>query len=245
MPVMKQGIPVIVGESVAGRAASVRRDLLLLSSSINRSIFDFGDLLYEVRENNYFSAWGFSSLAEYAQQELGIKQRKSEYLVRIVRTMKAVGLKREQFEPAGTSKLREICTLNPEASFWNADIKVSEQLSDHIVRLVLDADEMTGEQVHEEILRLTGRLGPDRPITRSYTVSQACYDGVVKPAFELIRMRLGSAGRDADGVAVEYTDGAVLECLCAEALSDPTNQPEPIDTEDDVPATIEIPTEGA
>jgi hypothetical protein len=73
---------------------------------------------------------------------------------------------------------------------------------------------------------------------------------VIKPAFELIRMRLGSQGRDADGNAEEYKDGAVLECICAEVLADPNNQPEPVDdseytTMEEVlgAAPINIPTE--
>jgi hypothetical protein len=236
---------VIVGESIAGRAASVRRDLLLLSSSINRSIFDFGDLLYEVRENNYYAAWGFSSLAEYAKHELNLKQRKAEYLVRIVRVMKAVGLKRSQYESCGISKLRDIVTLNPEASYWNTDSKVSEPLDEHIVRLVLDHDKLTVEATHDEVLRLQGRTGPDSPVTRSTTYPKSVWENIIKPARELARQMLGSAGRDEEGQGKEYSDAACDEVIFADFLADPNHGPEPFDTETEESATIVIPTEGA
>jgi hypothetical protein len=243
VPVMKQGIPVIVGEQVAGRAATVRHNLMSLVTSLNVNEFDLAELFHEAQENGYYAQWGYASLANYAKQELGMKERKAQYLARVVMVCKTVGLKRENYEPAGKSKLREITVLDPEKSFWNKDTKVSEPLSDHIVRLILDHDKLSVEQVHEEVLRLQGRLGPDRPTTRSYTVPYSAYVNVVKPAFELIRMRLGSQGRDADGNAVEYNDGAVLECICAEVLADPNNQPEPLDVEEDAPAPIVIPTE--
>jgi hypothetical protein len=215
------------GESIAGRAASVRRKLKDLSADVRSSTFDLADLLFEAQENNYPYQWGFASLPEYAAEELGLKARKAQYLTRITKVCRAVGLTRERYEPAGTSKLREICTLDPEGSYWNPDTHANESLDEHIVRLILDSDNMTVEQIKEEVLRLQGRTGADRPVHRSYTVPKSAYENVIKPAFELIRRQLGSQGRDSDGIAIEYSDGAVLECICAEILSNPNNQPEP------------------
>ena len=226
---------IVVGEAVAGRAASVRKALMYLSSGINHSSLDLAELLYEAQTNGYPSQWGFESLADYAQRELGLKPRKSQYLSKIISVMRAVGLKRTQFEHAGTSKLREISTLDPTGSYFNKDTHANEPLVDHIVRLVLDSDEMTVQQTHDEVLRLQGRTGPDSPVTRSYTVPRSAYEHVIKPAFEIIRMRLGSQSRDADGLAIEYKDGTVLEMICAEVLSDVHNQPEDV--------TIELPME--
>jgi hypothetical protein len=41
--------------------------------------------------------------------------------------------------------------------------------------------------------------------------------------FESIRRHLGSAGRDETGKAKEYSDGKVIESLCAEWNADPRN----------------------
>ena len=135
--------PAIYGEAVAGRSAKVRESLLRLSANINASVADMVELLTEAVENNYLPAWGFSSVLEYGTEELGLKKRKTQYLTRIGKVTKAVGLTRSQWEPAGTSKLREICTLDPEGSYWNIAEHANEDMAEHIVRLILDCDKLT------------------------------------------------------------------------------------------------------
>ena len=219
--------PAVYGEPIAGRAASVRRSLMSMVANLSTNTFDLAALLHEAKENNYASAWGFSSLAEYAEKELGLKKRKSEYLTRIMYVTKAVGLNRPQFESCGVSKLREITTLNPEGSYFNIAEHTAEPLDDHIVRLILDSDTMTVEQVKEEVLRLKGMTGPNRMVVRSCSVTQSAWENVIQPAYELARRILGSQGRDESGAAVEYKDGACLEVICAAFNADPNNQPEP------------------
>ena len=148
----------IIGEAIAGRAAKVRRQLLDLSADVKASTFDMAELLFEAQENNYLPGWGFASLPDYASKELGLKERKAQYLARIVKVCRAVGLKREQYEPAGTSKLRDITTLNPEGTYYNALDHVHEPLDEHIVRLILDSDKMTVDQVYMEVCRLKGQV---------------------------------------------------------------------------------------
>lgn len=218
---------VIVGEQIAGRAASVRRSLMSMIANLSTNTFDLAALLHEAKENNYARAWGFSSLAEYAEQELGLKKRKAEYLTRIIAVTKAVGLTRPQFESCGVSKLREITRLNPEGTFWNKDEHVNEDLAEHIVRLILDHDKMNVEQVKDEVARLMGMTGPNRMVVRSCSVTQSAWENVIQPAYELARRILGSQGRDESGNAVEYKDGACLEVICAAFNADPNNQPEP------------------
>src|SRR4051812_46473347 len=124
---------VIVGEAVAGRAIEGRRKLLMLNNGVNVSLLDVGELLYEAQENHYLNGWGFDSLPTYASKELGMKPRKAQYLARIIRVCRTVGLKREQYEFAKIGKLREIARLDPEGNFWNYIDKVNEPLDEHIV----------------------------------------------------------------------------------------------------------------
>jgi hypothetical protein len=49
------------------------------------------------------------------------------------------------------------------------------------------------------------------------------WENVIKPARELARKKLGSASRDSEGNAVEYSDGACDEVIFADFLSDPNN----------------------
>lgn len=237
---------VIIGEQTAGRAASVRRSLMTMVSNLSANTFDLAALLYEARENNYASAWGFSSLAEYAEQELGLKKRKSEYLTRIVKVASAVGLRREQYEPCGVSKLREITRLNPEGSYWNPDTHANEDLAEHIVRLILDHDKLNVQQTKDEVARLMGMTGPNRRVMRSFSTDQSTWDNVMKPALEKARRTLGSQGRDDEGFAKEYPDGVCWEVIAAAFNADPNYDEDLGDTElpiEENPAVVGLPME--
>jgi hypothetical protein len=221
---------VIVGEQVAGRAAKVRRQLLDLSADVKASTFDMIELLYEAKANDYPLQWGFASVLDYGIKELSLKERKVQYLTRIGTVCKAVGLTRAQYEPAGTSKLREITTLNPEKTYYNALDHVHEDLAEHIVRLILDSDKMNVEQVKEEVARLKGQVGKDRRVIRSYSTDVTTWTLVISAAIEKARKYLGSKGRDEEtGNAVEYSEGACYECICAAFNADLNYEEDPGD----------------
>ncbi len=196
-------------------------------ANMSISTFDMIVLLTEAQENGYASQWGFSSLLDYGAKELGLKKRKTQYLSRIGYVMRAVGLARAQYEPAGVTKLRGISTLDPEGSFFNKEKYVNEPLSEHIVRLVLDSDEMNAEQVEDEVLRLQDRLGPNRPVHRTTVYPRSVWDLIIKPAREMARSLLGSARRDKEGNAEEYSDAACDEMIFARFLTDPNNVADP------------------
>ena len=233
---------VIVGEAVAGRTATVRRQLKALAENFEKNQFDLGELFYEAQTNGYPQQWGFDSLGDFAQTELGIKHRRAQYLSHIVRVCKEVGVVRADYQPAGVTKLRSITSLDPKGSFFNTETKKSESLTDHIVRLIAEAPENSTVEVEEEVKRLKGQTGENAMLTKSYSVTRSCYENVVQPCFESIRKRLGSAGRDGFEAAREYTDGVVLECLCAEWNADPRNF---LEEEDESSAQIEIQEEGS
>jgi hypothetical protein len=219
----------IHGEAVAGRAAKVRRQLLDLSADVKASTFDLAELLFEAQENGYAQQWGFASLPDYAAKELGLKERKSQYLARIIKVCRAVGLTREQFEPCGVSKLREIVTLDPEGTYWNPDTRVNEPLDEHIVRLILDHDNLNVDQVKLEVARLKGQVGKDRRVLRSYATDITTWTNVISEAIERARRYLGSKGRDDEGNAKEYSEGECYECICAAFLADPNYDEDPGD----------------
>ena len=83
---------------------------------------------------------------------------------------------------------------------------------------------MTGADILDEVRRLMGQTGENRPVTKMMQWTESTYLNVILPAQELARRRLGSAGRDKDtGNAVEYSDSVVEEVIHAEFLADPNN----------------------
>ena len=235
---------VMVGEAVAGQSTALRKKLLALSQELRERTFDLAEALHAAR--HVYRGWGYDNLGEYSETELGIKERRARYLIRIVEVCNVVGIERAVYEPVGVSKLREITTLNPQGQFFNTETKKNEPLKDHIIRLIDSADDMTGTEIEEEVKRLKGMTGENAMVIRSYSVTQACWDGVIKPAMELARMKLGSQGRDQEGKATEYSDGAVMECLAAEFLADPNNNPTiPVTNEEFGAQDIPIEFEGS
>ena len=228
---------IVFGEAIAGRAASVRNNLKAMVAKLNTNNFDLADLLFEAQENSYPAKWGFESIYDYGAKELGLKVRKIQYLTHLTKVCKAVGLTRAQYEPAGTSKLREITTLDPERTFFNKETREAEPLDDHIVRLILDSDSMTVTEVKNEVARLKNQVGPDRRVVRSYSTCQSVWDNVISRAIESARRFLGSKEKDDEGFSLEYSEGDCYECICATFLADPNFQEEQIDP------TVEKPVE--
>ena len=227
---------VIVGEQVAGRAAEVRDELKRASRDANRSEFDLADLLFEAQEHGYPQRWGYASVLDYAYKELGMKKRRAQYLTRITKVCRAVGLTRRQYEPAGRSKLREIVRLDPEGTFFNRETRANEPLEDHIVRLVLDSDTLTYDAVKAEVARLLGQTGKDARVVRSYSTDLSSWDNVISLAIEKARRYLGSQGRDDEGNAKDYSEGVCYEMICAAFNADPNYEPQV--QEDEAPPTI-------
>jgi hypothetical protein len=230
---------VIVGEAVAGRQLTVRRTLIKLTEDLNKHTFDAAELLYEVQENKYYAQWGFQSVGEYAATELGLKERKSQYLSRVVKVCKECGVKRTDYEPAGISKLRLITSLNPDASYFNKETRSNEIMADHIVALIAEAPELSTKEVEERVDHLKGMDGENAMITRSYRVTLSAYNNTVKPALEAMRKLLGSKGRDGTGAAMEYPDGACIEYILRDWMNDPRNFMESDESQEQVEVSEE------
>ena len=231
----------IVGEVVAGQSATLRKRMRILAADLTKHTFDLAEAFLQAQETRCYAEWGFESLPEYAELELGIKPRKAQYLARIAKVCRDCGVARKDYEPVGVSKLREITTLDPETSYYNVDEKKHEPLVDHIVRLIAEAPELSVVELEQEVAILKGMTGDNAMVMRAFKVTLSCWENVIVPCLESIRRRLGSAGRDGTGAAREYTDGNCYEALCAEYNADPRNFME--DT-DESHVQTEVPLEG-
>ena len=227
--------PAVIGEAVAGtqaqRANAVRKALSVLSEDIKSATFDTAILLYEARVNNYAPGWGYTTVIEYGEKELGLKERKVQYLIRMVRVCNAVGISRKVYEPVGVSKLREITTLDFNANYHNPKTHAVEPMADHIRLLIDIAPGISYEKVKEKVAVLKGEVGENARVwVPSFWVTQSCMDNVILPARELVRRRLGSSPiRDEVGNAVEYSDAVAEEIIHAEFIADPSNYTEETD----------------
>jgi hypothetical protein len=232
--------PAIYGEDVAGKSAALRKRMRTLAADLNVHTFDLAEAFLQAQDSHCYLEWGFESLPQYAELELGIKPRRAQYLSRIVRVCRECGVARKDYEPVGTTKLREITTLDPGGTYFNKETHEHEPMVDHIVRLIAEAPENSSIEVDEEVARLKGMDGENAIITRSYKVTRSAYENTIKAALEAMRRHLGSKGRDGTGAAVDYPDGTCLEYICQEYLNDPSNF---MEEQDESHVQIEIPEE--
>ena len=232
--------PVIVGEQQAGHSASIRKQLMLTAENQKELTFDLAELLYIAKQEGLYRQWGYHSIGEYGEIELDLKYRKTQYLCRVIEVMKAVNIERKEYEPIGITKLREITRLDPTGTWFNEETEILENLSEHIQRLMKEAENLTATKIANEVNRLLGLTAGNSIVIRSYNCTQDAYEKVIKPGMEIIRRKYGDAGRDEEGRALEISDGRCIELAFAEVLSDPNNDvPAGIAVESDVAAITE------
>jgi hypothetical protein len=211
---------VIVGEAVAGQAKQVLKQVNDLIANVNTSTFDLMDLLHSVKKNAYYSP-EFDSFVEYTKS-LDLKSSRSYYLVKIKEAMVAADIPRTEYEKVGTSKLRIIARINLKESGAVEKIKT----------LMADAVNMGEKQVEQEVAAAQGLTGDDAMVWINIRLKKAARDEVVRSALDLAKKQIGSVGVDADGNAIDASDGSALESICGDFLSDPNNQFEEPDTMD-------------
>ena len=221
-------MPVVVGDEEAGRAKKIRKAIENLLTTVKKSTFDVAELLYEVKRKRYYQGWGFDSFKSYIEQ-LDIKQRKANYLVRIVEVCDEVAVPRDMYEPIGLSKLREITSLEPSQIYQNEATGEAVPMRDIIVGMLDKAPEMSLTEIKETVKGLKGLTGEDELVWINVCVKRIVRDEVIQPALELAKNAIGSVGRDDEGNAIDASDGRALEMICADFSSDPANNVLPME----------------
>src|SRR6266478_5213216 len=201
-----------VGEIDMSRAANVRRAINKLIAATTTNTFDLAYLLYESKSKNYIHGWGFESFSKYARS-LAIKYTKSYYLVNIITNMEAAGLKRPEFEGVGLTKLRIISRLKPETEYNGTPVSLL------IRELTLKASEMTPEQVQYEVDTILGLTEDESMTWLNIKLKKLARENVVKPALLKAKRFMGQT-QDDEGNFIDASDGAALEMISANFLSD-------------------------
>jgi len=206
----------IVDKVVSGESAKVRKALEQLIKKVNTSSFDVGELLYEVKSNGYYS--NYSTFQEYIKT-LEIKQRKANYLCRIVEIMKGVNFQREKYEPLGIAKLREITSLDIDGEWINPETGDKVPLKSFIEGFVEKGKDMTLDEIKQHVRTLKGLVGENNIVFLHLSVKKSVLDNTVRPALELAKNQIGSVGKDEEGMSKDATDGQALEVVCVDFLN--------------------------
>lgn len=211
----------MIGEQTAGEAAKARKQVEKVISSANSSMFDIADLLYNVKKHNYYS--GYNTFTEYLKS-LKFKESRLRYLVRMAETMEALGINRGTYEPVGLSKLRAITSLDVNGTWKNPETDEEIPLKAFIKGFIDKGKDMTLAEIQQHVRTLKGEIGDEAFVILHIKIKQGALDKVVRPALELIKMKIGSVKKDEEGISLDASDGRCLELMAAEILNDPLYQ---------------------
>lgn len=215
--------PAIYGDIVAGQEdKKVRSALENLISTVNKSSFDIAELLHTVKSKGYFINWGYSTFKDYSAT-LNIKDRKVQYLTKIVETFAASGVERKEYEPLGIARCREISSLDPAGEWVNPETKTVTPMREFIVSFVEKGEEIDMDTLKQHVRTLKGFSGDNDLVWLNLSVTRAALDGTIRPALELAKAHIGSVAKDSEGTSIDASDGRALETIAVEFLNDPAN----------------------
>ena len=174
-----------------------------------------GEMLYEVKENEYWKAWyvddpetgesrPYSTFAEYSQTELDINKRKAYYLCDIyAKFVVELGLDKEILKQLQWSKAKELVPVI-NADNWT---ELLDKLKGMSVKQVQDmVREMAGKPPREE----GATDGKDEFVRISFMLTKDQSDNV-KSALEVAKSMSGSdkPGNQLDMICLDFAAGAV------------------------------------
>ena len=212
---------VIVGEAIAGESAKVREELKRLAGLLETTAFDISDLLWKVKKNHWYQP-DFETFKEF-YESIGLKRSKAEYLTDIAEVMEQVNIGRNTYEPLGTSKLREICSLDPNSTWTNPETNEVTPMKEFITELVDKGKELKYDDIKQHVKTLKGQVGDDEYINKMYGWTRGDYRDIIEPAEELARKNIGSVGKDENGMAIDASSSYCHKVWAQEYLADPNN----------------------
>lgn len=213
---------VLVGEAIAGDAAKTRALLESLIANIDKQTLDVAALLHEVQSKGLYAP-DFNTYKEYTRS-LKLKDRKAEYLPKIIKVMQQVGIERTQYEKLGIARLRAITSLDPDATWTNPETGEETPIREFIISFVEKGEEIEMEDLLTHIRTLKGLVGENDLTWLNICLKRAALDNTVRPALEKAKALIGSVGKDDDGVSKDASDGAALEAISVEFLNNPLHE---------------------
>lgn len=209
---------VIVGEAVAGVSAKTRATLESLIKNIDKQTLDVAELLHKVQSENLYHP-DFNTYKEYTRS-LKIKDSRAEYLPKIVRVMKEVGIERKKYETLSIGRLRAITSLEPSKVWTNPETKEETPFKDFIAEFVNKGDEIEMEDLQKHVRTLKGFVGENDITWLNLPFQRVTMEKTIRPGIEKMKTVIGSVGKDEDGMAKDASDSYAVEMAFAEILAD-------------------------
>ena len=226
---------VLVGEAVAGQSAKARRRLEHLINAASQNLFDIGEQLYTVKAEKLYQP-EFNTFREYILS-LKFKESRARYLARIFEVMNFLNIARAKYEPLGTTRMREITSLDPKGEWVNPDNGDKYAIKDFIFKFVDAGETIDIDDLRRHVRTLKGFIGENDLTHVTFTMKRSAYEKNVRPALEKVKLLMGTGPKDEEGNSELPSDGAALETMAIIINADETV------TLDSLPAPEAVPGE--
>lgn len=206
-----------ITEALIARAQEVKEKLLESKSNMEIGFFDMCDLLAEAKEGSYHTVWNYGNFDAWVVQGSGldISARQAAYAVNVARQAKFLGIRRDELVVAGSSKVKQIMSLNPE-------------LHQHdMIKLIEAADTIPYPDVVSKVKALKDGGSMDDPADKYITLKLDPYvKEIFDEAIELARKIHGDT--ITNGHVHDISISKALELICVSYTQDINNYPEVI-----------------
>jgi hypothetical protein len=215
----------IYGDKVAGRSATVKKQIDALAGRMADTTWELAELLEEVHDNNFWQGYGFDDFDSYVDSDdskFDMSSRQARYLIKINKGAKAIGIPVEALKAVKITKLKEIFTLDPN------------KFATEMHELVDVAKTESLEEIKERVRLIKGLDGQPEVTWRNFLVTREAAE-IIDQAIERIKREFGDTMNEG-GEASDISDGRALELMCGEKLSEPSSDYEPEKQIDDIEA---------
>lgn len=172
-----------------------------LVRTINESWFDFSIIAYKIDKDGLWSEWGYNTIKEYAEQELGIEYRTFRYRVVMGEAIQRFGITKEQVAELGWSKFKELSTL----FLAKQDVDPED-----IAETIEDAKALSFREI-KDFVRTTRSTYEGEPVTTKVTMKFTLVDESATVVTEALNRAIQLIGIESQNSALEY--------ICADWLT--------------------------
>jgi hypothetical protein len=218
--------PAPIIEKDSRRSDEVRQRLQQLDASLTITTFERGDLLAELKKNDYWRDYKFESFPDYVKKSgFDISPRQAEYEILISNRSKELGVSLIEKTKAKNSKLKVIYELDPTKTVTDPATLVEESMATIMHQLVIDAPSKTLVEIKAIVKRLKGETEePEGELTWMNWPVRRDAKQVVTSAIELC---VAQSGQTVDSMTKEVRDistAQAIEAIMGDYLADPNNQ---------------------
>lgn len=220
MPLDLVSVAQPLDEIVTNRANQVRTELLQIATKVEDHFFTMCELLMEAREQHYETVYGYPNFSEWVEQGSGlnISARQAYYSVNIAKKAKALGLSKDDLRAIGTSKLKEIFSLDTTTH------------AENIKALLLSAPDSTLNEVKGQVSVAKAAAGEEETFYITLRLDKSVKESYDK-AITLARMMYGDQV-DEHGEVMDASHSKCIEIIVRSYLMAPDSYPEGMSEKD-------------